>query len=254
MVLRRRTNRSDATGAELLRAWSAAAGGAPPGIGGRLRDTAEDVAVAAHDSSRDLKGALSRFGCQAGHDGWPLPEVARWVEVLVRVVRPPRDGVLTFDLGMALASGWADGFLHGARQEDCLDPTTGLGRLSVLQLRLRQVYEHCASLGVDSDLVYALVVVDACLESHPPLERTAARSAVANETKALFSTGETVVIHGERVFVLASRTPQLDDRVAVLGAALQSHALLRHDHVAAWVEHLPTRPELLTRFLADVTS
>ena len=99
----------------------------------------------------------------------------------------------------------------------------------MLQLRLHQVYEHCGALGVAPDMVYALVVVDASLVDHPPLERNAARVALAAETKGLFSTGETVAVHGDRVLVLASRTPELEDRVAILGAALHTHPLLRHD-------------------------
>ena len=138
---------------------------------------------------------------------------------------------------MTLSAGWAEGYLHGAGQDDCIDPTSGLARLSVLELRLQQVYDQCASLGVQPDL--ALVVVDASLIEHPPLERNAARVALATETKKLFAAGETIAIHDDRVLVLASRTPELADRVAILGAALHTHALLRHDPVSTWVERLP---------------
>ena len=88
------------------------------------------------------------------------------------------------------------------------------------------MYDQCASLGVQPDLVYALVVVDASLMEHPPIERNAARVALATETKKLFAAGETVAIHDDRVLVLASRTPELADRVAILGAALHTHALV----------------------------
>jgi hypothetical protein len=254
VVLRRRKRTTERTGAELLRAWAAAAGGAPSGISPRLRDAAEDLALAADRQPEELRGAVSRFGWQAGDDGWPLPEISRWLESLGREAGPVARSLLTFDLGMALSAAWADGFLHGARQEDCVDPTTGLARLSVLYLRLQQVYEQCGALGVDPDLVYALVVVDASLEDHPQLERNAARVAVANEAKTLFSTGETIVTHGDRVLVLASRTPELDDRVAVLDAALHSHALLRRDLIATWIERLPAHAKDLTPFIADVTA
>ena len=47
LVALRRKNTVERTGVELLRAWAAASGGAPPGVSARLRDVAEDLAVAA---------------------------------------------------------------------------------------------------------------------------------------------------------------------------------------------------------------
>ena len=253
-MARRKKGTVERTGVELLCAWSAASGGAPPGVSARLRDVAQDLALAADRGDADLPGAVRRFGFQAGSDGWVLPEIACWLETLARIGGPPARGLLTFDMGMALSAAWADGFLHGAGQEDCVDPTTGLARTGVLALRLRQVYDHCASLHLQPDLVYALVVIDASLAEHPPIERNAARVALATETRSLFSTGETVAIQGDRVLVLASRTPELEDRVAVLGAALHTHALLRHDPIATWVERLPTEAADLRAYLIDMTA
>ena len=252
MALRRKAVQR--TGIELLRAWAAASGGAPAGISSRLHDAAEDLAVAADRRPEDLSRAVARFGWQAGDDGWPLPEISRWLETLARVGGPHASGLRTFEMGMALSAGWADGFLHGAGQDDCVDPTTGLARVSVLCLRLRQVYEHCASLGIRAEQVYALVVVDASLVEHPQLERNAARVAMAVEVKGQFSTGETVVVHEDRMMVLASRTPELEDRVAVLSAGLHTHPLLRNDSISTWVERLPMHAGELKPFLADLTA
>ena len=182
MALRRKHS-VERTGVELLRAWAAASGGAPVGVSGRLRDAAEDLAIAADRRPGDLVAAASRFGWQAGDDGWPLAEIARWLETLARISGPSGKGLLTYEVAVALSAGWADGFLHGASRDDCLDPTTGLARVSVLELRLRQVYEHCAALGVEPDLVYALVVVDASLVDHALFERNAARVALADEVR-----------------------------------------------------------------------
>jgi hypothetical protein len=253
-VALRRKNTVERTAVELLRVWAAAAGGAPIGVSARLRDAAEDLVVAADRRPADVPGALRRFGWQAGSDGWPLDEVARWVEALAECGGGSARTLLTFDSGMTLSAGWADGYLHGASQDDCLDPTSGLARLSVLELRLHQVYEQCASLGLQPDLVYALVVVDASLLEHPPLERNAARVALASETRKLFAAGETIAIHGDRVLILASRTPELTDRVAILGAALHTHALLRHDPVSTWVERLPAQAVDLRAYLDDLTA
>jgi hypothetical protein len=247
-------SRTERTGVELLRAWAAASGGAPIGVSSRFRDTAEDLVIAADRRPDDLRAAVARFGWQAGDDGWPLPEISRWLETLARMGGPAAKGLLTFEMGMALSAGWADGFLHGASQDDCIDPTTGLARASVLQLRLHQIYEHCGALGVAPDLVYALVVVDASLADHPILERNAARVALATETKRLFASGETVAVHGDRVLVLASRTPELEDRVAILGAALHTHSMLRHDPISTWVERLPTQANELRPFMSDLTA
>jgi hypothetical protein len=253
-VALRRKHSVERTGVELLRAWAAAAGGAPVGVSGRLRDAAEDLAVAVDRRPDDLTNAITRFGWQAGEDGWPLAEISRWLETLARVGGPGGRRLLTFDAAMALSAGWADGFLHGAAHDDCLDPTTGLARVSVLELRLRQVYEHCAALGVEPDLVYALVVVDASLTDHPVFERNAARVALAHEVGTLFGSGETVAGHGDRVLVLVSRTPDLDDRVAILDAAVHTHSLLRHDPIATWIERLPAGAEELHRFVGDLTA
>ena len=84
--------------------------------------------MAADRRPADLPGAVRRFGWQAGADGWPLHEIARWVEALADSGGAlGAERLLTFDAGMALSAGWADGFLHGADQDDCIDPTSGSG-------------------------------------------------------------------------------------------------------------------------------
>jgi len=254
MALRQRTSRRRSAGESLRRAWVAAAGGPPPGVSARLHEAADDLARAAEGRRDDLKGAVSRFGWQAGNDGWPLSEVARWVEALAEVGGNRARELLTFDQGMALAAGWADGFLHGAHQADCVDPTTGLAQFGVLQLRVHQAYEQCGALGIEPDLAYILVIVDAGLHEHPTFERNAARVALADQTKSLFNTGETVAVQADRLFILASRTPDLADRVTLLDAALRTHPLLRHDHISIWEEQLPGAPERVARFLQDVTA
>jgi hypothetical protein len=78
--------------------------------------------------------------------------------------------------------------------------------------------------------------------------------ALATETRKLFAAGETIAIHDDRVLVLASRTPELADRVAILGAALHTHALLRHDPVSTWVERLPADAADLSSYVDDLTA
>ena len=56
------------------------------------------------------------------------------------------------------------------------------------------------------------------------------------------------------MLVLASRTPELADRVAILGAALHTHGLLRHDPVSTWVERLPADAADLRAFVDDLTA
>jgi len=116
MALRRKHS-VERTGVELLRAWAAASGGAPVGVSGRLRDAAEDLAIAADRRPGDLVAAASRFGWQAGDDGWPLAEIARWLETLARISGPSGKGLLTYEVAVALSAGWADGFLHGASRD-----------------------------------------------------------------------------------------------------------------------------------------
>ena len=106
MVMRRRPRTTERSGAELLRAWSAATGGAPPGTSTRLRDAAEDLAVAVDRRQDDLHSAVTRFGWQAGNDGWALPEISRWIERLASISGPAGRGLLTFETGMALSAAW----------------------------------------------------------------------------------------------------------------------------------------------------
>ena len=79
-----------------------------------------------------------------GSRRWPLDEIARAGSRLADSGGGSA-ALLTFDSGMPLSAGWAEG--PGAGQDDRIDPTSGLPRLSVLELRLQQVYDQCASSG-----------------------------------------------------------------------------------------------------------
>ena len=234
------STRSNGQASSSLRAWAAASGGAPVGVSGRLRDAAEDLAIAADRRPGDLVAAASRFGWQAGDDGWPLAEIARWLETLARISGPSGKGLLDLR-GRRGAVGRVGRRVPPRRRPGRLPrPDHAAWPASASSsCDCARSTSTAPPLGVEPDLVYALVVVDASLVEHPLFERNAARVALADEVRALFGTGETVAGHGDRVLVLVSRTPELDDRVAILDAAVHTHSLLRHDPIATWVERLP---------------
>jgi hypothetical protein len=236
--------------AQLMAEWARKA---PLGSGTDLHECAEElVETLAYDRAR-ISSALARFGRQAGTDGWTLGDVSSWLEALISLGDATSRPLTGFDAGTALASGWAEGFLRGATVDGCLDPATGLVTLPVLRVRLDQVDDQCRSLGLDPADVYALVVVDLVLPGVGPLRRHALHASLAEEVRAVFHSGETLAIHGGRVLVLASRTPDLPVKIGCLERRVREHAVLRHRYVLAWIEPLPTRFVALDAFLAEVT-
>lgn len=239
-----------ASPAQLMADWARKA---PLGSGAELRECAEELVEAlAYDRAR-ISSALARFGRQAGTDGWTLSDVSRWLEALMSVGEATSRPLAGFDAGTALASGWAEGFLRGATVDGCLDPATGLVTLPVLRVRLEQVNDQCRSLGLDPADVYALVVADLVMPGVGPLRRHALHASLAEEVRAVFHSGETLAIHGGRVLVLASRTPDLPVKIGCLERRVREHAVLSHRYVLAWIEPLPTRFGALDTFLAELT-
>ena len=206
-------------------------------------ETAQDLAETLLDRPDEIAGALDRFGRRMGNDGWTLDDVAEWIDRLADAAGPAAGPLRSFEAGIALGQGWSAGFLRGLRDDGCTDALTGLATVSVLGLRLQQVHDQCAALGVDARQVYALVVIDVDLAGRPPLFRDAARVVVADRVAATFSTGETVCETGGPIVVLASRTPVLHAQLADLEIRIGGLAILESSPVLVWVEDLPDQPE-----------
>ena len=139
---------------------------------GHVEEACRDV-VEALDERFDgqLAGALTRFGRQLGSEGWSLSEVTRWIAGLTELAGASGVVLDRFESGVELSRGWASGYMRGAQDGECVDGLTGLVTVSVLRLRLRQIYEQCTALGVATDQVYCLVVVDTDLAERTQIGR-----------------------------------------------------------------------------------
>ena len=194
MALRRKHS-VERTGVELLRAWAAAAGGAPVGRQRSPPTSSEDLAIAADRRPGDLVSAASRFGGQAGDDGWPLARD----RPLARDPGPhqrlrSRQGLLTYEVAVALSAGWtrrvparlrpartASTRRHrpGPRHRPRASPAAGLRALR--------------GAGVEPDLVYRLRGGRRLSgRARRCSSATRRRVALADEVEELFGTGETI--------------------------------------------------------------
>lgn len=217
-----------------------------------IADVAADVVDTLVERPHDLNGALARFGRRLGSEGWLLGDLSAWVDELAALAGEDGIGLRNFEAGIALGQGWADGFVHGSRAEECVDGLTGLATSAVLQLRLSQVFDQCRALGISAEMAYTIVVVDADLTGLPPLVRDAAWVVLADHVWTVFSTGETVCRAGDRVLVLAANAPELPGRVDQLSHRLGEVPMLDGVTVMTWTEQLPHERRHLDGFLLDL--
>jgi hypothetical protein len=224
-----------------------------PGVGSpQAADVFDDLVDTLVERPADIAGALVRFGARLGTDGWALEDLGKWVAQLSAHAGAAGEALTTFAAGVALATGWADGFLAGSYEDGCTDPLTGLATPSVLALRMRQVYDQCAALGLDPRVAYALLVISVELPARSPLVRDAARVMLADRVAAVFATGETTCAAGDVICVLASRTPALHDALQDLVLQVRSLSVLEGAPILAWIEDLPAERGQLQAFLHDV--
>jgi GGDEF domain-containing protein len=217
-------------------------------LGARLDgDPAEaaDVIDTLRERPADLSGALARFGRCLGAEGWPLDELSGWIDELAAMAGDGGAGLSDFDAGVALGQGWAEGFVHGAHAEACVDALTGLATAGVLRVRLSQVFDKCRALDLDPARSYAIVVVDAGGIVGQPLTRDAVLIALADRVRDVFATGETVCRAGDRILVLTPLEPELPARVEGFTPHLGAG-------VMAWTEALPDDGGQLDGFLLDL--
>jgi hypothetical protein len=197
---------------------------------------------------------LRRFGRRLGADGWTLPVLSASVGQLAGIDTVAAARFDHFDTGIALAEGWTEGARATAGVDGCLDPLTGLVRLPVLRIRLEQVYDQCAALGVPAEQAYRLVVIDCAAGRQPPFVRDATHVVAAEHLRRAFTSGETLCATGSgRLLVLTAMTRSLPTQVVVLLEGLQATPLLHQAPVLAWIEPLPADPSDISAFLADVS-
>jgi hypothetical protein len=238
--------------AALSARWTAGLDPRPGVEHAHVADVFDDLVDTLAERPADIAGALVRFGARLGTDGWALEDLAKWVTQLAGHAGAVGEALTTFAAGVALATGWADGFLAGSYEDGCTDPLTGLATPAVLALRLRQVYDQCAALGLDPRVAYALLVISVELPARSPLVRDAARVMLADRVAATFATGETACAAGDVICVLAPRTPSLHEAVESLVLQLKDLSVLQGAPLLTWIEDLPADRDQLEAFLDDV--
>ncbi|MGD9703060.1 MAG: hypothetical protein AB7Q42_15335 [Acidimicrobiia bacterium] len=228
---------------------------------GSVRGETHTVEMACHDvvdalttRPEQLNGALARFGRELGGEGWLLTELTAWIGDLACVAGVVGLPLRRFEAGVALAQGWADGYLYGVQAFDCTDSLTGLVTLPVLRLRLGQIYDQCAALGVAADQVYCLAVIDTDFGDRPPLERDAAMVVIGDQVLQAYNGGETAAAKDNRVLILTSRTEATHDHFRDLLEQLHLFPLLAGGHVIGWIEELPASIDLIDRYLVDLAA
>ena len=170
------------------------------------------------------------------------------------------DAAPDFSATEALCVAWSEATLEFLHDLSCEDPLTGLASLAHLRTRLAEVYREAGREGLSVREGHALVVVDvarSCTHDTStddglaaPFSRALTLAAVADAARTVFSGGETVGrVAADRAVVLARRTPDLAEAVAILRETCGDLAL---ENVRIWVEGLPADPDLAVRLLSEL--
>ena len=250
MRLRRSPSRPGPS--ELFTQWSGAVRPPDAFADPQIASAATDLVAALLERPLEVDAALERFGRRAGASGWTLVDAAEWIDRLARTATAESAPLRRFDAAIALAQGWITGFVHVLHDRGATDPNTGLPTVAVLGVRLRQVYDQCASLGIRTESAFSLLIADVELSAFPPLLREAIQLLMAERVRETFNSGETVCMASGTIVVLVSRTPDLPGRMALLEASLRTVSLLEDAPLVIWLEDLPPSPERIDHLLLDV--
>jgi GGDEF domain-containing protein len=202
-----------------------------------------------------VPAALHRFGRRLGLLGMLLEELSAAVDRLSVLAGSP--AVLqSFSSGISLASGWSLGHLYGANELECIDPLTGLVTLPVLRLRIEQVADQSAWLGIPLEQTYCVALIDVDSAGADIFEAEVAMMLIAERLKAHFNAGETIARQGSRALVLTTNSERTRTALVELLVDVRSLALPPTTRVIGWIEELS--PELhdhakVVDFLTELT-
>jgi len=240
---------------DTLAAWLERLGANGEPVDSRLIEAAADLVETMSSRPQGLDGALARFGNTLGGDGWPIAQVSQWLHLLGNFVpRKQRKQLAHYSSHASVAQGWAEGFVRGAHTGMCIDPTTGLVTVMVLQLRLREIYQQCQATGpLPSDL-YTLVVIDIDIDPRGDsrLDADLLTACVADIVSGTFREGETIARASNRILVLAANTQATQQRADLLADRLWLMPTTRKAHASVLFDALPPQPELLEGYLHDL--
>lgn len=196
-------------------------------------DAVTPVVVSALRGTTSVSEALTALGHRGGFDGYPLEEVADWVSLLPVRRRRLRRSVRRLAGACVLADAWAAGRLAAGS-------STESEHLGQLEVRLQELYEHCAALGVRVERQVALAVI--ALDGLPGChESRASALAMADDAaRRVFNAGESIVaLEVGRVLILAERTPSLAFRTRRVAQTVQRTVPFEGVVVRHWIEPLP---------------
>lgn len=216
-------------------------------------DAAADLVETLQTRTHAVPAALRRFGVSLGGAGWQLETLVTWIGKLTPLVnRQEKRRLATFESGVALAEGWAEGYVRGAHGERCIEPITGLTTAMVLHLRLNEIYAQFDSLGLPAHRAYCLAVVDVRLDDMHRLDADARMILVADIVNRFFHSGETISRQGGRVLILAPTGATTSESLDELLGQLRSVPALQVLSPMAWIEDLPAKRSDVGRYLRDV--
>lgn len=196
-----------------------------------------DLVEAINTDEYRVPAALQRFGRRLGLLGMLLEEVAASVDRLT-VLTPGSRCLQTFSAGISLASGWSYGHLYGAHEADCVDGLTGLATLGVLRLRIEQVADQSAWLGVALEQSYCIVVIDTDVGATDVFESEIAMMSIAEQLRSHYCAGETITRFGGRILVLASNSERTRSQLLDVLADVRTLSLPSTTRVFGWIEDI----------------
>jgi len=222
-------------------------------VDSRLIEAAADLVETMSSRPNGLDGALARFGNTLGSDGWPIAQVSQWLHLLSNFVpRKQRKQLAHYSSHASVAQGWAEGFVRGAHSGMCIDPTTGLVTVMVLQLRLREIYQLCQVTGTLPSDLYTLVVIDIDNRDDSRLDADLLTACVADIVSGTFREGETIVRASNRILVLAANAQATQPSADLLANRLWLTPTTRRANATVLLDALPPQPELLEGYLHDL--
>lgn len=132
------------------------------------------------------------------------------------------------------------------------DALTGLASVGQLGVRLNEMYEHCAALGVRPSNSFALFVMEPDFGHRSPLVRDASRVLIADEISRTFQHGETLAVSGERFIVLAANTPGFSRACTSMVDRLVQIPAVKNADITGWMEPLPDKQVDVSRFVLEL--
>lgn len=194
---------------------------------------------------------LREFGRRCAVEEFSLDDTSGWMKELIAVL--PRRARLALDrrnAAIALADGWAGGVGERRRRAE-----SDVSSMQVLELRLHQQYDRCASLGVRPNDAHALAVFEADVGDLGAMARSALLDVVSIEAHRRFHRGETIsATPTGRVVVLADRHPALADTVRSMLDAVNASPISAGTVVRGWIEPLANERLHLDSHMASLAS